>query len=440
MSSHEDWAEEYQSALHLFRYPISRREAPSLRPNKKVTYFKSKEGTVDDIDCFRSRVRAWLASRYPPLDPSRDDDRGDVIARAPHGHRSFVDGAVGLQRALHAAGFAALALPVEYGGQGLTREHDEVVAEELARVESPSLRPLRIGLGLALPTILAAANDEQKRRFVPKLVSGEEIWCQLFSEPDAGSDLVALRATALRDGDSWIVSGQKVWSSLASDAAYGMLLARTDPSATKPHAGITMFILPMDRPGVTVRPLVDIAGGHHFNEVFLQDVVLHDSDVMGEVNRGWQVATGTLSGERSGYLGGSGAGRRRRQTQLAMNAAGLDHDAAARQRVVDVAARERLLELLVHRIEAGSVVNGNPAVGSLVKLAAGNLEQLAAEVVIDLRGAGGVAWECRDRDGNGDVASHGLNASRQATIAGGTHQIQRNLIGERVLGLPREAR
>ncbi len=393
---------------------------------------------MEDVNEFRGRVRTWLGDRFPLRDTDRDNDRLDVIARAPDGHRALIDRAVALQRDLHAAGFAAVALATDDGGQGLTAEHANVMGEELARVESPSLRPLRIGLGLALPTIMRAGNETQRRRFIPKLISGEEIWCQLFSEPDAGSDLSALRTRAVRDGDSWLVSGQKVWSSLASDAAFGMLLARTDPDADRPQSGLTMFILPMSRRGVSVRPLVDIAGGHHFNEVFLEDVVLHDRDVLGEVDGGWQVATGTLSGERAGYLGGSGGGRRRHQAERAMVIGRAHDDADARLRVVDVAARERLLELLVARIEAGAVVSGNQAAGSLVKVAAGNLEQRAAEVVSDLLGLRGLAWERADRNGN--VAAHGLNASRQATIAGGTHQIQRNLIGERLLGLPREPR
>ncbi|MCU1367299.1 MAG: acd [Ilumatobacteraceae bacterium] len=393
---------------------------------------------MDDVDAFRACVRAWLADRYPLRDPDLDDDRVDIIARAPNGHEAMISGAVTLQRDLYAAGFIGLGLPVAYGGHGLPRVYDAIVAEELSRVDCPSLRPLSIGMGLALPTILGAASEEQKRRFGPALISGQEVWCQLFSEPDAGSDLVSLRTRAVPDGDSWVVSGQKVWSSLAADASFGMLLACTDPDAAKPQAGITMFILPMDRPGVTVRPLVDIAGGHHFNEVFLQDVVLDASDVMGEVNRGWQIANGTLTGERSNYVGGSGSGRRRRQAERAMRLAGKRVDPAARQRVVDVMARERMLEMLVGRIGAGSVLGGNSAVGSLVKLAAGTLEQLAAEVVIDASGMSGIAWASDDRQG--DLAAHGLHASRQATIAGGTHQIQRNLIGERLLGLPREPR
>lgn len=392
---------------------------------------------------FRIQVRAWLAQHFAQRDPIRDDDRVDIITRTPDGHQALIERAVGLQRDLHAAGFIACRLPLELGGQGLTRRHDEVVAEELALVDAPTLRPLSIGMSLVLPTLMGAGSPEQRLRFLPALVSGEAIWCQLFSEPDAGSDLVSLRTTAVRDGESWVLSGQKVWSSLASDASYGIVLARTDPQADKPHAGITMFIIAMTLPGVTVRPLVDIAGGHHFNEVFLDEVVLSDRDVIGEVNRGWQIANGTLSGERSGYLGGSGNGRRRRQAEAAMLRSACNADPVARQRVADVVAREMILEWLAARIEADGIntataQSSNPAIGSLVKVAAGNLEQLSAELVIDLRGAAGIAWEVTNRDG--DVAAHSLNASRQATIAGGTHQIQRNLIGERLLMLPREPR
>lgn len=391
---------------------------------------------MSELELFRTRVRAWLAERYPEMDPAKDDERGDTIARATEGHVAMVRKAIEFQQALYAAGFWATRLPVEYGGQGLTREHDDVVAQELMRFDCPPLRALGIGMGLAMPTILGAAGEEQKRRFLPKLVSGEELWCQLFSEPDAGSDLVSLRCKAVRDGDTWVVTGQKVWSSYASDAQYGMLLARTDPHAEKPHAGITMFILPMDRKGVTVRSLVDIAGGHHFNEVFLEDVVLADDEIIGEVNRGWQVANGTLSGERSGYLGGSGKGRRLRQAMAAATDSGKLHDPVVRNRITEIAIQERLLELLSQRIHAGAVLGGNPAAGSLVKVMAGNLEQQAAELVIDLRGAFGVAWEAGLPDAN--YAAHALNGSRQARIAGGTHEIQRNLMGERILGLPRE--
>jgi alkylation response protein AidB-like acyl-CoA dehydrogenase len=233
-----------------------------------------------------------------------------------------------------------------------------------------------------------------------------------------------------------VVDGQKVWSSYAANAHFGLLLARTNPDAPKPHVGITMFILPMDAPGVTVRPLVDIAGGRHFNEVFLQNVRLSADSVIGEVNAGWGVSQGTLGGERSGYMGGSGNGRRLRQVMKAAQRAGLLHDPVVRQRMMRVVTSERLLEWVRDRYVAGTLAGGNPAAGSMMKLSAGTLEQQCAELICDLAGPSGLAWEADERDG--DIVSHDLNATRQARIAGGTHEIQRNLLGERVLGLPRQ--
>ncbi len=257
----------------------------------------------------------------------------------------------------------------------------------------------------------------------------------MFSEPDAGSDLVSLRCRAVLDGDEWVISGQKVWSSYASHAHFGLLLARTDPDAAKPQMGITMFILPIDAPGVSVRPLVDITGGLHFNEVFLEGVRLPATAVIGEVNKGWGVSQGTLGGERSGYMGGSGGGRRLRQLVVAARRAGSLDDPVVRDKMMRVVTAERVLEWVRDRFVDGSLANGHPAAGSMMKLAAGTLEQQCAELVADICGPSGLAWLPDDRDG--DIVSHDLNASRQARIAGGTHEIQRNLLAERVLGLPR---
>jgi alkylation response protein AidB-like acyl-CoA dehydrogenase len=388
-----------------------------------------------DLDSFRAEVRAFLDTRYALRDPELDDEREDTISRAPQGHDALVDAARELQQALAAAGLSGVHLPVEYGGRGLTSEHAKLVTEELRRYDAPSLRPLGIGMHLALATLMASGSEQQKRRYLPPLVRAEEQWCQLFSEPDAGSDLVSLRTRAVRDGDEWVIDGQKVWSSYAADAHYGLLLARTDPDAPKPHVGITMFILPIDAPGVTVRPLVDIAGGTHFNEVFLEAVRLGDDAVIGEVNQGWGVSQGTLGGERSGYLGGSGDGRRRRQVIAAATRAGKLDDPVTRQSMMRVVIAERILEWIRDRYVGGTLAGGHPAAGSMMKLAAGSLEQFNAESIFAITGPAGQAWEAGDRDG--DIVSHDLNATRQARIAGGTHEIQKNLLGERVLGLPR---
>ncbi len=389
-----------------------------------------------DVERFRGEVREFLDDRYQLLDPLADDRREDIISRTPDGEQAFVDDAVALQRELAAAGLAAVHVPVEYGGRGLTPEHQKALDAELRRYDAPSLRPLRIGMHLALATLLRSGSDEQKARYVPPLVRAEEQWCQLFSEPDAGSDLVALRTRGVRDGDGWVLDGQKVWSSYAARADFGLLLARTDPDALKPQAGITMFILPMDAPGVAVRPLVDITGGRHFNEVFLQGVRLSDADVIGEVHGGWSVSQGTLGGERSGYMGGSGGGRRHRQVVRAATQAGRLDDPVVRQRMMQVVTSERILEWVRDRYVGGTLCGGHPAAGSMMKLAGGTLEQDCAELVADIAGAAGQAW-CPD-DPDGDVVGHDLNATRQARIAGGTHEIQRNLLGERVLGLPRQ--
>ena len=389
-----------------------------------------------EVDEFRAEVRAFLSDRFELRDPEVDDEREDTIQRTPDGHDVLVDRACELQRSLAAAGLSGVHLPVEFGGRGLSHAHAKVTDDELRRFDAPSLRPLGIGMHLAATTLIASGSEQQKRRYLPALVRADEQWCQLFSEPDAGSDLVSLRCRAVRDGGEWVVNGQKVWSSYASNAHFGLLLARTNPDAPKPHVGITMFILPMDAPGVSVRPLVDIAGGHHFNEVFIEDVRIRDDAVIGEVDNGWTVSQGTLGGERSGYMGGSGGGRRRRQLITAARRAEVIGDPRVRQKMLEVIIAEQVLEWVRDRFVGGTLAGGHPAAGSMMKLAAGTLEQQCSGLVADITGAAAQAWLRDDR--NGDIVSHDLNATRQAQIAGGTHQIQRNLLGERVLGLPRE--
>ena len=388
-----------------------------------------------DIEAFRAEVRAFLDARFALRDPLADDEREDTITRAPDGHDALVERARLLQRELADAGLSGVHFPIEYGGRGLSHAHAALINDEMRRYDAPSLRPLGIGMHLAAATLLASGSEAQKRRYLPALVSADEQWCQLFSEPDAGSDLASLRCRAVRDGDEWVVDGQKVWSSYASHAHFGLLLARTDPDAPKPQLGITMFLLPMHAPGVTVRPLVDIAGGLHFNEVFLGGVRLPADAVIGEVHKGWGVSQDTLGGERSGYMGGSGGGRRLRQLTKAATSAGSIGDPVVRDRIARVVIAERVLEWVRDRFVGGTLAGGHPAAGSMMKLAAGTLEQQSAELLADITGASGMAWLPAERDG--DVVSHDLNASRQARIAGGAHEIQRNLLGERVLGLPR---
>jgi alkylation response protein AidB-like acyl-CoA dehydrogenase len=227
-----------------------------------------------------------------------------------------------------------------------------------------------------------------------------------------------------------------VWSSYADGADFGLLLARTSSGAPTPHSALTMFILPMTARGVSVRPLVDITGGRHFNEVFLSDAPVADDLVLGDVDGGWGVATGTLGGERSGYLGGSGNGRRHRQVVAIGRAYGRFESQVARDAAAVLVTEERILEWLRDRTVEGCVCSGSPAAGSMIKLAAGSLEQKVSEFNFALAGISAAAWEAGELDG--DTVAHAVCASRQATIAGGTHQIQRNLLAERVLRLPRK--
>ena len=393
------------------------------------------ETSETSIDAFRAQVRDFLEARFSPLDPLADDRREDIITRAPGGEKPLVDAAVALQRDLAAAGLAAAHVPVEHGGRGLTPAHHKVLEAELRHFDAPSLRPLRIGMHLVLGTLLRSASEEQKARYVPPLVRAEEQWCQLFSEPDAGSDLASLRTRATLVEGRWVLNGQKVWSSYAARADFGLLLARSDPDAAKPQVGMTMFVLPMAAPGVTVTELVDITGGRHFNEVFLEDVRLGPEMVVGEVNAGWAVSQGTLGGERSGYMGGCGGGRRARQVIGAATSHHKVDDATVRQRIAAVVSAERVLEWVRDRYADGSLCDGHPAAGSMMKLIAGTLEQTSSELVADISGPAALAWASDDVDG--DIPAHDLNATRQSRIAGGTHEIQRNLLAERVLGLPR---
>jgi alkylation response protein AidB-like acyl-CoA dehydrogenase len=391
---------------------------------------------VISIDDFRAEVIDFFAWRFEVRDPEADDERDDTIARTPDGHDALVENACELQRALSEAELSGVEVPVEYGGRGLTRAHAKVVTAEHRRFDAPSLRPLGIGMHLAAATLLSSGSESQKVRYLPPLIRADEQWCQLFSEPDAGSDLASLRTRATLDGDEFVIDGQKVWSSYAANAHFGLLLARTDPEAPKPQVGITMFILPMTAPGVTVRPLIDVAGGRHFNEVFIEGARVGHDSVIGDVNAGWGVSQATLGGERSGYMGGSGGGRRMRQVVNAARVAGRVDDPITRQKMMKIVMAERVLEFVRDRYVAGTLAGGHPAAGSMMKMAGGSLEQQCSELVFEIAGMSGQAWDRSDRDG--DIASHEVNATRQARIAGGTHQIQRNLLGERVLGLPRE--
>ena len=314
----------------------------------------------------------------------------------------------------------------------------------------------QIGIGWAGPTLIHAGSEAQKERYLRPLLAAEEIWCQLFSEPGAGSDLAGLSTRAERDGDQWVITGQKVWTSFAHLASFGILLVRTDPEAPK-HAGISYFICPMDAPGVTVRPIVDMTGDHAFNEVFLDDVRLSDDHLVGPINGGWSLAKVTLGNERvslsgEGALWGQGpsAGD---LIDLVRRAGGIS-DPVLRQRLVRVWSEGELLRLIRLRTVSAAVAGRAPGPeASVGKALADDHGQHIMELAKDLGGPHGLinvgpteALAARHRrtasspppapDWPAAIWTFGYLFARALTIGGGTAEVQRNIIGERVLGLP----
>ena len=323
-----------------------------------------------------------------------------------------------------------------------------VIDDELRRagVRRPSNQ---IGIGWAGPTIIHAGTEAQKERYLLPLLAGEEIWCQLFSEPGAGSDLAGLSTRAVRDGDEWVVSGQKVWTSFAHIAAFGILLARTDPAAPK-HQGISYFICPMGAPGVTVRPIVDMTGDHSFNEVFLDELRLPAENLVGEVNGGWSLAKVTLGNERvslsgEGSLWGQGP-TARDLMELVRHTGGLA-DPVLRQRLARVWTEGEILRLIRLRTVSAAISGRPPGPEASVRKAlADDHGQHVMEAALALAGARGMLAGAGPRPAAAwaegiwpeEVWAKGVLFARALTIGGGTAEVQRNIIAERVLGLPHD--
>jgi alkylation response protein AidB-like acyl-CoA dehydrogenase len=333
-------------------------------------------------------------------------------------------------------------LPAPWGRAAST-ESQLIIDEELRR--AGVTRPINpIGIGWAGPTIIFAGTDEQQRRWLPRLLSGEDFWCQLFSEPNAGSDLASLQTRAVRDGDEWVITGQKVWTSYAHIAKWGILLARTSHEGS-PQKGITYFVCPMDAAGVTIRPLIDMTGDHAFNEVFLDEVRIPADHLIGEVNDGWRLAKVTLGNERVS-LSGEGAlwGRGPTAKDLIALAANDPHSLSAlsRDALVRCWSHGEILRLLRLRLLAAALAGREPGPEASVRKAlADDHGQEVMGLAHELAGVNGML------DGRGpfglDGASgatwyHGFLYAQALTIGGGTSVVQRNIIAERVLGLPRD--
>jgi alkylation response protein AidB-like acyl-CoA dehydrogenase len=394
-----------------------------------------------NLDAYRLEVHAWVATHWDPELTLRE------------WRQRLLDG-----------GWAAPSWPSEWFGRGLPPAADTIVAEELAAAGAVG-PPLGAGTGLAAPTLLAHGADRLKRELLPSILTGEHTWCQLFSEPGSGSDLAGLTTRAERDGDEWIVNGQKLWSTSAHHADYGMLLARTDWDVPK-HHGITYFVLPMRQSGVEARPVRQMNGHASFNEVFLTDARVPGGNVVGEPGEGWRAALTTLAHER-----GFATVRRRRLDPTggrAVREAAAEQDAyfatyswypqragrpdlvpevarltgragdvVARQRIAALISRQRAHEWTARRAQASRAAGRAPGPeGSLGKLAASDVARAAAATHALLAGAAGTL---RGADALlGGLVAEILTSVPAQSIAGGTDEIQRNIVGERVLGLPRE--
>jgi alkylation response protein AidB-like acyl-CoA dehydrogenase len=384
------------------------------------------DGVVADAAALRAQVAAFVAAH----DPRATD-------------------ALEFLRARFDAGLAWVHYPAGLGGQSVPRSLQTVVDRAFADVASPSNHPERngIGLGMAAPTILAHGTPEQKHRWLRPLWTGEEIWCQLFSEPGAGSDLAGLATRAVRDGDVWTVNGQKVWTSSAHMARRALLVARTNPAAPK-HEGLTYFALDMTQPGVEVRPLRQITGDAEFNEVFLTDAKVPDADRIGDVGQGWTVSMATLMNERVSIGGGAlpreggmiASAARTWREHPELRTPGL-HD-----RLLRLWADAEVARLAGTRLRQQLAAGVPGPEGSAAKLVFARLNQEISEFEVELAGAAGLRyddWAMRRPSGAdffGRNPVFRLLRAKGNSIEGGTSEILRNVIAERVLGLPKEAR
>jgi len=367
---------------------------------------------------FRDELRAWLADNRPQTGSSNGDEDSAYARR-----RSF-------QRQLYEGGWAAPAWPTEYGGRGATQTESAIWFEEIGRAGVP-LPANVLGLLLAGPTIMTWGSDEQKERYLTPILSAEEIWCQGFSEPEAGSDLASLKTRAVKDGDEWVVSGQKVWTSGAQYSKWCMLVARSDTEVPK-HKGLTYFIMDMEQEAVQVRPLRQITGSPEFNELFIEEARIPDANILGGEGNGWNVALTTLMNERAGLGFLLQINLRQLLDELISTAAerGLLDDALYADALAELHVRTEAVRLLAWKGLTDVERYGQPGPeGSLVKWLWSDTNQRLTQLAVDIIGpealTGGTSW------------SYEQLRARGNSIEGGTTEVLKNIVAERVLGLPR---
>ncbi len=390
-------------------------------------------------DQFRAEVRSFLDKEFPPEFSNRPTEWG-LFNAAGRMSSDFAGFMRSWTPKLNERGWGAPAWPKEHGGGGLSVTEQFILSEEFAWRRAP--RPGGIGHGWAGPTIMVYGSEEQKQEFLPKIISGEHHWCQLFSEPGAGSDLASLQTRAVRDGDDYVVNGQKIWTSGAHHADMGILIARTDPGAPK-HRGISYFLLNMKTPGITVRPLVNMLSSHEFNEVYFEDVRVPASSLLGEENRGWYLAATTLDFERSG-IATSVAHQlivqdlRQFASESRVGRANVQRNPALRVELAERAIEAQVEGLISYRIismqNRGEIPNKE---SSIAKLYSSELDVRLAVTAMHLAGLHSQIVDRDDANAMGGRIPRFYMHSTTSPIGGGTSEIQRNIIATRGLALPR---
>lgn len=346
------------------------------------------------------------------------------------------------QRKLYDGGWAGIAWPKKYGGREATLMEEIVYQQEMVRVKAPPLVNY-VGLNMVAPTLMQIGTDEQKKKYIQKILTGEEVWCQGYSEPNAGSDLSAIQTSAVKEGERWIINGQKVWTSFGHLADRCFLLARTSKHEKK-HKGITVFLLDMNQPGVETRPIIQMDGQHDFNEVYLNDAIAYDAEIVGEVDEGWKVSIALLMHERTG-IGGQVFTLEQQFNELAAMTNDLNDEdgplmenAIVRKTMIDLYTRSRGSLLNYYRNLTKTLKNGHPgAEGSMDKLLVSELTKDVMAQSISLQGHRGILWKEDAVIGDSYWQDQYLYSFGQ-TIGGGTSEIQKNTIGERILGLPKD--
>ncbi|MAN44890.1 MAG: acyl-CoA dehydrogenase [Alphaproteobacteria bacterium] len=377
---------------------------------------------------FREEARTFLKKHL--------DAKGDKPLRQRVDGTEFMRRAKEWQKTKAENGYAQITWPKEIGGRGGTPMQQVIWNQEEGKFDAPT-GPFTIGLGMCIPTVIAFGSDEHKKRYVGKALKGEEIWCQLFSEPSAGSDVAGLKTRAVKDGDEWVINGQKVWTSGAHYSDYGILLTRTDPSVPK-HKGLTMFIVDMKQAGVEVRPIHQASGGREFNEVYFSDVRIPDSDRLGEVGAGWKVAIVTLMNERLAVGGSPGPDWGEIMTYAQQ--AGTMSDQAFREKLADWYVAAQGYKLTKFRTQTALSRGQTPGPeNSIGKIITANHLQDICNSAIEMQDHYGIMTDS-DRMPADAIFQQSFMWAPGLRIAGGTDEILKNIIAERVLGLPQDVR